>query len=113
MKKKAVFIYADAYLSYHFNEEHPFNQKRVLLTKELLEFSNSLSEEDIIPPRLASEEEIALFHDEDYIEAVKRAGEGKLSIEKGLQFGLGTDDTPIFPNMHEASSMIVGLLNGG
>jgi acetoin utilization protein AcuC len=108
MKKKAVFIYADAYLSYHFNEEHPFNQKRVLLTKELLEFSNSLSEEDIIPPRLASEEEIALFHDEDYIEAVKRAGEGKLSIEKGLQFGLGTDDTPIFPNMHEASSMIVG-----
>src|SRR5690606_4251057 len=33
---------------------------------------------------------------------------GNLSIEEGIPFGLGTDDTPIFKNMHEASAFMVG-----
>ncbi|MFK4997445.1 hypothetical protein ACI2OX_07485 [Bacillus sp. N9] len=36
MKKKAVFIYSDELLSYRFSDTHPFNQKRIQLTLDLL-----------------------------------------------------------------------------
>lgn len=108
MKSDAKFVYSDDFLTYHFNPEHPFNQKRVILTKELLESENRLDEADIIPPRKATDEELALFHDVQYIEAVKKASKGQLSIEEGRIFGLGTEDTPMFENMHEASSYLVG-----
>ncbi|WP_099158795.1 acetoin utilization protein AcuC [Virgibacillus ndiopensis] len=108
MTCKASFVFSDAFLNYHFHSDHPFNQKRVLLAKELLEASDTLSVSDIIEPRMATEEELALFHDKAYINAVKKASIGNLSEEEGLEYGLGTEDTPIFKNMHEASSYLVG-----
>lgn len=108
MNKPVKFIFSEDFLTYRFNDEHPFNQKRVLLTKDLLEKVNLLSESDIIPPRKATDEELALFHDIKYIDAVKRASNDKLSKEEGYVFGLGTEDVPMFPGMHEASSYLVG-----
>jgi len=108
MKRNVSFIYSDTLLSYHFHEEHPFNQKRVLLAKELLEDINALEKSDICSPRKATEDELALFHDREYIEAVKKASNGKLQENEGLEYGLGTEDTPIFNGMHEASSYLVG-----
>ncbi|WP_010651211.1 acetoin utilization protein AcuC [Oceanobacillus massiliensis] len=106
MSSNPGFVFSDDFLIYHFNEEHPFNQKRVLLAKELLEASAMLYAQDIIPPRMATEEEIGLFHDRAYINAVKQAD--SLSEDEAYEYGLGTEDTPIFPNMHEASSFAVG-----
>ncbi len=108
MNEHVKFVFSDDFLTYHFHENHPFNQKRVLLTKQLLEAAGLLDESDIIPPRKATDEELSLFHDLDYIEAVKRAGKGKLSKEEGIVYGLGSEDTPMFPDMHEASSYLVG-----
>ncbi|SET80415.1 acetoin utilization protein AcuC [Oceanobacillus limi] len=108
MTCKSSFIYSDDLLQYHFHSDHPFNQKRVLLTKELLESSKQINGQDMITPRMATEEELLLFHDLDYVEAVKKASEGQLNTGSGLEFGLGTEDTPIFPGMHEAASLLVG-----
>jgi acetoin utilization protein AcuC len=108
MSKNAVFVYSDNLLSYKFHDKHPFNQKRLQLTLDLLKKHHAISDEDIIEPRMATDEELALVHDINYVNAVKLAGQGKLSEEKGANFGLGTEDTPIFPNMHEASSLLVG-----
>ncbi|WP_188456515.1 acetoin utilization protein AcuC [Virgibacillus oceani] len=108
MTCNASFVFSDTFLNYHFHSDHPFNQKRVLLVKELLEASNTLSTADIIEPRKATEDELALFHDRAYIHAVKKASDGELSHAEGLEFGLGTEDTPFFANMHEASSYLVG-----
>lgn len=106
--KEQVFIYSPSFQSYKFHQEHPFNQLRVELTYDLLKSMNILSDEEIVFPRLATDDELALIHDRKYIDAVKRASEGKLSEEEAYNFGLGTEDTPIFPNMHEASSLLVG-----
>lgn len=108
MNCKSAFVFSGELLNYHFHSDHPFNQKRVLLAKELLENSNTLECKDIIEPRLASEEDLQLFHDRAYIEAVKKAGRGELTETEGLEYGLGTEDTPMFPDMHEASSYLVG-----
>lgn len=108
MNKNAVFVYSDELLSYKFNDKHPFNQKRLNITLDLLKKHHAIKDEDIIPPRMATDEELQLVHDPSYVNAVKLAGHGKLTDEKGVNFGLGTEDTPIFPNMHEASSLLVG-----
>ncbi|HLS09435.1 acetoin utilization protein AcuC [Lentibacillus sp.] len=104
----AAFVYSTKFLDYHFHSDHPFNQKRVLLTKELLENTNLLSNQHIIEPRKASEEELALVHDKVYINAIKRTGIDNLSEDELIEYGIGTEDTPVFPNMHEASSYLVG-----
>src|SRR5699024_7803687 len=101
-------VYSTKFLDYHFHSDHPFNQKRVLLTKELLENTNLLSNQHIIEPRKASEEELALVHDKVYINAIKRTGIDNLSEDELIEYGIGTEDTPVFPNMHEASSYLVG-----
>ncbi|SOC36614.1 acetoin utilization protein AcuC [Ureibacillus acetophenoni] len=106
--KKAVFVYSPEQLGYKFSESHPFNHKRLTLTMDLLKKINALNEDHIIPARIATDEEIALAHDIKYIEVVKQAGMGLLTPEQTVHYGIGTEDTPIFPHMHEASSTLVG-----
>lgn len=103
-----VFVYSDAFQTYRFSSEHPFNQLRVKLSYDLLKKGGFIQEEQIVAPRTATDEEIALIHDQAYIEAVKRAGAGKLDKQTALQYGLGTDDVPMFAGMHEASALLVG-----
>ncbi|MFD2046352.1 acetoin utilization protein AcuC [Ornithinibacillus salinisoli] len=108
MTCNSTFVYSDMLLDYHFHSDHPFNQKRVLLTKDLLEHVNQLQTNEIIQPRMATDNELILFHDRAYVEAVKQASNGTITKEKGFEFGLGTEDTPTFKGMHEAASYIVG-----
>ncbi|ETI66373.1 acetoin utilization protein AcuC [Neobacillus vireti] len=108
MKDPAAFIYSEEQLSYKFSSHHPFNQFRLKLTVDLLNKINGLDAEHIIAPRMATEEELALIHDPSYIEAVKKAGQGQLPKEIAENYGLGTEDTPVFAKMHEASSLLVG-----
>lgn len=107
MNHKARFIYSSDLLNYHFHDEHPFNQKRLTLTLSLIKAFQRIEDEQIIPPRMATDEELMLIHDPYYIEAVKRAGEEGDSFP-GLAYGLGTEDVPIFRGMHEASALAVG-----
>lgn len=108
MNNESVFIYSDDFLKYKFSKDHPFNQFRLKLTVDLLKKSHALKEENILAPRMATEEELCLVHDPSYVQAVKKAGHGELPKEVAENYGLGTEDTPIFPNMHEASSLLVG-----
>ncbi|MDR4889264.1 acetoin utilization protein AcuC [Fredinandcohnia sp. QZ13] len=108
MAKESAFIYSDQLIKYRFSDDHPFNQTRIKLTYDLLKSLDLLDDSDIIPPRIATDEELELVHDPRFIEAVKLAGEGKLSEEVGHSYGIGTEDTPIFPGMHEASALLIG-----
>jgi acetoin utilization protein AcuC len=106
--KQAVFVYSNELLKYRFNENHPFNQLRLKLTLDLLKKTGAIDKSDLVSPRIATDEELHLIHDPTYVEAVKMAGQGALSEERASSFGLGTEDTPIFPGMHEASALLVG-----
>jgi acetoin utilization protein AcuC len=108
MKHDAVFVHSDQLLSYRFSENHPFNQFRLTLTIDLLRKMGALNDSHIIEPRIAKDEELTLIHDPEYVEAVKKAGRGELSQSTGEGYGLGTEDTPMFEGMHEASSLLVG-----
>ncbi|MBD1380147.1 acetoin utilization protein AcuC [Metabacillus arenae] len=106
--KDAAFVYSKAFQKYKFSNKHPFNQLRVELTLDLLKSMKAIDETDMIEPRTATDEELSLVHDPAYIQAVKAAGQNQLSEEAGLNYGIGTEDTPMFENMHEASALLVG-----
>ncbi|QFF99726.1 acetoin utilization protein AcuC [Psychrobacillus glaciei] len=108
MKKDAVFIFSEEQLGYKFSDTHPFNQKRLTLTVDLLRELNALSSLDIVAPRTATDEELSLAHDPHYIEIVKKASLETTETSIYESYGIGTEDTPIFPHMHDASASLVG-----
>ncbi|MGM0903346.1 MAG: acetoin utilization protein AcuC [Bacillota bacterium] len=108
MSDRSVFVYSEDLLKYKFSSHHPFNQIRLKMTLDLLKKANAITDQDIVPPRPATDEELLLIHDPNYVEAVRQAGKGQLREETAEGYGLGTEDTPIFANMHEASSLLVG-----
>ncbi|WP_134687026.1 acetoin utilization protein AcuC [Brevibacillus migulae] len=108
MSRRSRLIYSPDYATYYFHDEHPFNQRRLLLTYDLMQALGLLRKEDVTPPRYATDDEIALVHDRQYLETVRKQGHSKQLLPQSASYGLGTEDVPCFPNMHEASSLIVG-----
>ncbi|WP_144477262.1 acetoin utilization protein AcuC [Cytobacillus oceanisediminis] len=108
MTDRSVFVFSDELLNYRFSSNHPFNQMRLKLTLDLLRKIGAIEDSQIVAPRMATDEELHLVHDPNFVNAVKLAGQGKLKAETAEGYGLGTEDTPIFDNMHEASALLVG-----
>ena len=92
---------------YDFGPAHPMAPVRVDLTMRLARSLGVLDLPDVtvIGAPTATEDELALIHDRDYIEAVKAVSDDP---HENLERGLGTDDNPVFKGMHEASAHIVG-----
>jgi acetoin utilization protein AcuC len=59
----------------------------------------------MVAPSAATDAELETVHDTAYIEAVKRAGH---ELKPDPRFGLGTDDNPVFADMHEAAALVTG-----
>ncbi len=102
------YVYSKDILRYRFSNDHPFNQMRLKLTTELLQDSGFLTADHIIKPRIATDEELALIHTYDYIQAIRHASHGILNDTEAVKYGLGGDDTVPFRRMHLHSARIVG-----
>lgn len=107
----AALIWDPAFLTYQFRKDHPFNPRRLELTVSLMEALNLLSAPElrVVKPRMATDEELHLVHEPGYVAAVKRLGsEDSGGAQDGWRWGLGTEDNPIFPGMHEATATVTG-----
>lgn len=108
MSRNARLVYSPEYTRYYFHDEHPFNQRRLLLTHDLMSAYGLLQDSDILPPRMATDEELALVHDQRYIDFVREQGHSDIELPAAASYGLGTEDVPCFPRMHESAALIVG-----
>jgi acetoin utilization protein AcuC len=111
MNNPAFFIHNENETAYRFNDDHPFNQKRLTLTVDLLRSLDALPEQAILSPIAAKDEQLLAVHSADYVEAVKRLSEDtprEEAINLAHRYGLDTEDTPYFRGMHQITSMVVG-----
>jgi acetoin utilization protein AcuC len=101
--QKTAFVWDDALASYRFSDQHPLNPRRLELTLALIRELKLLNAPDVlqVAARTASDAELELVHAHEYINAVKAAQPNAL-------YGLGTEDVPVVPGMHEAAAHIVG-----
>ena len=95
--------------AYDFGPGHPLAPVRVELTIELARAFGVFAGPEVAVerPAPATDAQLELVHDPRYVAAVRRAGEG-VPDPSVLSFGLGTEDDPVFPGMHEASALVTG-----
>jgi acetoin utilization protein AcuC len=100
-------VWDDALAAYDFGPGHPLAPVRVELTMALARAMGVFDTPGVstaVPDR-ADDALLELVHDDDYIAAVRRAGE---TGAPDPRFGLGTPDNPVFNDMHDASALVVG-----
>ncbi|MBR7837073.1 acetoin utilization protein AcuC [Actinospica durhamensis] len=98
----------ESMLRYDFGSEHPLAPVRVELTMALARELGVLDAAGVrlVPVPSASDEDLELVHDREYIAAVRDV----LQVDpvRLTRFGLGTPDNPVFARMHEAAALIAG-----
>jgi acetoin utilization protein AcuC len=107
--REVIFISAPDLWGQGFGPYHPLQSERLQRTYELLEAFGVLSAPNVrvVPPRLASEDELALFHTREYISAVQALSSGAEDIPAS-RYGFGPGDNPVFSGMYESSGLKVG-----
>ena len=110
MGGRSAFVYSPEYLGYKLSDEHPLNPIRLALTESLIDACGLLDGPDVFraEPRTATDDEIMYAHDREYVDRVRDLGHAPRYANPALDFGLGTGDNPVFPNMHEASALVAG-----
>ncbi|MBC7265984.1 MAG: acetoin utilization protein AcuC [Coriobacteriia bacterium] len=105
---RTVLVYSDDLASYRFGPSHPFRPERFVHAVELMRTLHLLDEGGIhvMEPATASEADLMRVHDPDYIATVKEAGRDPERFVP--RRGIGPGDTPAFPDMHEAASLVAG-----
>lgn len=94
--------YSDKFQGYNFGPEHPFNPARLILAYTLIEESGLIDDFTCrIEPNPAREADLLRVHTTEYMAAVQ-------AEELDLAFGLGSDDTPVFPGICNASRLLAG-----
>lgn len=97
----------EAFAAYDFGPGHPFAPVRQSLTVDLLRRGGLLPPSAVCSAPPLDDDTLLLFHSEAYVAAVKAAGKPHRPGTY-IQYGLGTGDNPIFPDMHEAATVRVG-----
>ena len=83
-----------------YGEGHPLNIDRVWPSLELLKIMNWVSNDEIVFNEPASLDELSLFHDIDYLKALKNAEINQdLSVSEKNKFKIGIGINPIFKDV--------------
>jgi acetoin utilization protein AcuC len=96
-------VWTPALLDYDFGPQHPMAPLRLDLTFRLARELGllDLPGVDVVGAELAGDAVLVTAHDADYVAAVRQASaHGVEDHERGL----GTDDDPVFPGMHDAAA---------
>ncbi|NCT91660.1 acetoin utilization protein AcuC [Cellulomonas sp. APG4] len=102
----AHVVWSPEMLGYDFGRGHPMAPVRLELTFALADALGLLDAPGVrvVGAAPAPDDVLALAHDPAYVAAVRAASR---TGEPDVPHGLGTEDDPVFPGMHEAAARIV------
>ena len=103
MTETLGIVYSEEFQQYDLGPAHPLKPTRLKLTFELMNAVGLLNSPNVkvVKPRYATDEELLLFHNADYLEFVKEES------SRGSGF-LDAGDTPAFKGCYEASALATG-----
>nr|WP_260853413.1 acetoin utilization protein AcuC [Kocuria palustris] len=95
-------------LQYDFGDYHPMHPSRLEATWSLVqEFGlDSRPGVSVEVPEVAGDQELGLAHSDEYVRAVRSVSEDP--SREIPECGLGTEDTPGYAGIHEASARLAG-----
>ncbi len=98
----AKIIYSEKFEKYTYGANHPFRLDRGRLFLNSAARLSLIKDDDILGTGTGSEEDIRLFHTEEYTEILKRANSGEIEAEF-LQYGIGLPDNPVFRGIFDVA----------
>ena len=103
------FIYSHEQSQHLLSPTHPMRPIRLMHMHELMRSVGLLDSESVTTesPRLATDDEIAIFHDTDYIDVVKAIDAGAI-VPAMHQFGFGPGDNPPRLGMFRHAALAAG-----
>lgn len=101
-------LWDESLLDYDFGPSHPMSSTRLELTARLACDLGVFEHAGVTVAGIeaVTDEQLVTVHTAGYVSAVRAASTGPGYVDE--KSGLGTDDVPVFPGMHEASARIVG-----
>jgi acetoin utilization protein AcuC len=104
-----VFIGADGHRRASYGSNHPLGIPRVSLTTDLITPYGALREEEFLASRVATADELAWFHDPDYIAAMRRCeSSGKVEDRYRKRHNIGNFENPFFPDFFTTPASATG-----
>ncbi|MHC5064507.1 MAG: acetoin utilization protein AcuC [Planctomycetota bacterium] len=107
----ALLIDAASLPVYELGPEHPFATDRLKPLYDLIRRQGLVSEPELLPAPAATDGELALAHDQEYVNFLKKlsaAAEDPELRRRAPAFGLGTADNPIAAGQHQGASAAAG-----
>lgn len=105
--EKLFIPWEDDLAEYNFGPNHPLAPIRVQLAMQLAKEMGLLDGVTLTGGfPLATDAQLARVHGPEFIAAVKEASDNPNYFS--AEFGLGTSDDPVFPNMHRAAARVAG-----
>ncbi|CAH6721116.1 probable histone deacetylase Hos2p [[Candida] jaroonii] len=107
---KVSYHYNPEVTEFHYGPHHPMKPFRLMLTDQLVISYKLYEVMDLYTPTRASENQMSRFHDESYIEFLKRTTPqmmAKMDNKVLQQFNIG-DDCPIFDGIYDYSAIYTG-----
>ena len=107
--RQTIFLSSPAVWQRGHGPDHPLKPQRLQRTFELLDEYGAFEAPNfrVVAPRPASDDELALFHTYEYIDAVRALSAGDVDVP-ARRFGFGPGDNPVFASMYESESLKVG-----
>jgi acetoin utilization protein AcuC len=107
--RRVVFLSSPELWGRGHGPHHPLKPERLQRTYELLEQYGAfkLPKVQVVAPRLATAEELTLFHTDEYVTIVRALSAGQSDIPAS-RYGFGMGDNPIFQGMYESEGRKVG-----
>lgn len=112
MSGRSAVVHGRGLEDYGFGDEHPFNPVRLRMTMDLCDALGLLGGHDLVEPAPATEEDLLTVHSLTYLRLVQRASRGDADATDLLPYGIGSQDNPVTPRVHDACARVVGAVLG-
>jgi acetoin utilization protein AcuC len=107
-----TLVYGDALMKHHLSDTHPLQPIRVRLTMEQIQSSGLIEHAHLVPPRMATLEELELVHAPAYVDLVRQLSDptqrGRVARERIVAAGFDSADNPISDELHEGTALVAG-----
>ncbi|KAI8916900.1 hypothetical protein BC831DRAFT_485668 [Entophlyctis helioformis] len=102
-KERIAYLHCNEVGNFHYGDGHPMKPARLALTHNLVIGYNLHKKMQVYSPRRATDEDMAEFHSEDYIEFIKRVTPENIhNFTKFLsRFNIGVEDCPVFDGLYD------------
>ena len=96
-----LYIGSEIYRGSTYGPLHPLAVPRVSTCTDLCRALGWLPEDRFIEAPMATPEQVARFHDPDYVSALRRAEEtGSVSEADRARFRIGAENNPVYPEIY-------------